>query len=134
MLDEQRYHLGEVLKEIHYFQELIEHSRTKHFDCLLLKIVGSDTIPVLLLTRQGTPLRLTNYDEGFTTCYFRIEKVDGKHGLLTISFLRPMMVEGELASLEKTAKRVTIHSDTLSGVQLLSTSLLSANMFIESKW
>lgn len=127
-------HLSEVLEEIHYFQQLIAQSRTKHFDYLLLKIVGTDTIPVVLLTKQGTPLRLTDYDAAFTTCYFRIEKIAPKRGLLTVSFLRPVMIEGELATLEKVNKRATIHIDTLSGVQLLSTSLLSANVFIESKW
>ncbi|WP_042473445.1 hypothetical protein [Bacillus ndiopicus] len=141
MLDEQQNRLCEVLQEILHFQNLIEHTRTKHFNHLLLKIIGSDTIPIALLTRRGTHLQLTDYESGFATCYFRIENIDAARNLVTVSLLCPMSIEREpttqseeMVTLEKTDKRATVSTTTLSGVRLLSTSLLSANVFIESKW
>ncbi len=141
VLDEQQNCLCDVLKEILHFQNLIEHTWTKHFNYLLLKIVGSDTIPIALLTRRGTHLQLTDYESGFTTCYFRIENIDVSNNLLTVSFLCPMSIEGEpimraeeMVTLKKTNREATINIATLSGVQLFSTSLLSANIFVESKW
>lgn len=141
MLDEQQNRLCEVLKEIQHFQNIIEHTWTKHFDYLLLKIVGSDTIPMMLLTERGTALQLTDYENGFTTCYFRMENIDAARNLVTVSFLCPMSIEGEpvvraeeVVTLKKTNKEATINIATLSGVRLLSTSLLSVNVFVESKW
>ncbi|MEO4054639.1 hypothetical protein AAFN87_14575 [Solibacillus sp. CAU 1738] len=127
--------------EIKYFQDLLENSSAKYYGHLLLKIVGSDTIPVLLMTDRGNPLILVDTETGFETRYFRVEAIDEVKNIVTVTLLRPLDIYGEtttsmpdVVSLEKTKTVNTLNIKMISGVQLSKTGLLTNKMIIEPKW
>lgn len=140
MLDE-RSRLIEVLTEIDYFQQIINKMKTKHFGHLLIKLVGTDTIPVMFITKRGEYLRLMSQESHYSTTFFRIEEVDEVKQMLSLALLCPLNMEGqpasrtdELMSLKKTTETIKLNIANIAAVQLASTTLLSTSIMIESKW
>lgn len=114
---------------------------TKYYGKLLLKIVGTDTIPFFLITCTGDHLRLIDTVNQFKTDYFRIESIDKEHCCVTVSLLRPLDYEGNITNtvadvvkLERTSTKQTIEVACLSAIQLLNPDLLKCKDIIEPKW
>lgn len=133
--------LCDALLEIKYFQDLLEKSSSKYYGHLLLKMLGSDTIPVTFTTNIGSPLSLIEAGTGTETRYFRIEHIDEEKHLVIVSLLRPLDIFGDIAKsmsdvvkLEKTTTKNTLSLMLISGVQLFNTTLLTKKMIIEPKW
>lgn len=133
--------LCDALLEIKYFQDLLEKSSSKYYGHLLLKMLGSDTIPVTFTTNMGSPLSLIEAGTGTETRYFRIEEIDEEKHLIIVSLLRPLDIFGDIANsmsdvvkLEKTTTKNTLCLMLISGVQLFNTTLLTKKMIIEPKW
>lgn len=114
---------------------------SKYFDQLLVKIVGSDTIPFFLITHNGTHLRLMDTVKQFETEFFRIEAVDQEHCRGIVSLLRAFDYEGkdtnnigDVIRLEKTATKKSIELGSISAIQLLKPDMLKGKFIIEPKW
>ena len=123
------------------FQDLLGNSRTKFYGRLFGKIAGTDTIPLLLISKNGEPLSFINTDECFETSYFRIESIDRDICCTTISLLRPLDIEGnftnsfcDVVRLEKTSICKTVDLSRICAIQLLDTELLTRKIIIEPKW
>lgn len=133
--------LCEALFELKSLQDLLTDTSTKYFGRLLAKIVGTDTIPFLLIINTGDPLRFANIDECFETSFFRIESIDREMCCITISLLRPLDIEGNLTTslcdvvrLEKTSIKKVVNLSCICAVQPLDTKLLTRKIIIEPKW
>ena len=131
----------EALFELKTLQDLIQESKTKFFGSLLAKIVGTDTIPFLLVTQKGDFLNLQSIMEGISTSYFRIETVDVEDCCATISLLRPLDIEGEqtnsfcdVVKLERTSICKVIDITCICAIQPLDTEMLKRKIIIEPKW
>lgn len=112
---------------------------SKYYGYLLQKLLGTDTIPFLLRTTEGTIFQLANALNKSEAIYFRLEAVEEKH--ILVSLLRAFTVEGEdtvvvkeVAWLEKTMATAYVKLTELSAIQLVDARLLSSAFFIESKW
>lgn len=131
----------DALLELKILQDLLQNSQTKFFGSLLAKIVGTDTIPFLLVTQKGDLLSLHSAMEGIETNYFRIESVDLENSSATLSLLRPLDIEGNLTTspcdvvrLEKTSICKTVDVTCICAIQPLDTEMLKRKIIIEPKW
>ncbi|MFJ5771902.1 CotY/CotZ family spore coat protein [Psychrobacillus sp. NPDC093180] len=131
----------DALCELKLLQDLLNNSQTKFFGRLLAKIAGTDTIPLLLITKTGDPLSFSSTEECFETIYFRIESIDKERCCTTISLLRPLDIEGnysnsfcDLVRLEKTSICKNVDLSRICAIQLLETELLTRKIIIEPKW
>ncbi len=139
--------LCEALIELKSLQDFLTYSSTKYFGKLLPKIVGTDTIPFLLLTKDGL-LELkdnaenhNDEDESFKTTFFRIETIDEEKCSVTLSLLHPLNMEGEASldlcdviKLTKTSIIKEIDLKDICAIQTLDTELLKRKIIIEPKW
>ena len=137
----RKHFLCEALCELKALQDSIIDFHSKYYGQLLLKIVGSDTIPFFLITDNGVRLRIIDIEKKFETEYFRIECIDKERCCGTISLLRPFDIEGndtnsiaDVVRLEKTSTKISIELECLSAIQLLNTDLLKGEIIIEPKW
>ena len=137
----KNYQLSEALEDIKKFQDTLTSVRSKYYDNLLVKMIGTDTIPFVLMTSKSTPLRLTNSKEKVDTVYFRIEDVDRQQNRIHVSLLRAFDFDGnettsmkDVVQLEKTAAIVNLDLRYISAVQLVDSQLLSKDYFVEEKW
>jgi len=133
--------LCDALYELKLLQDLLNNSQTKFFGRLLSKIVGTDTIPFLLITKKGDPLSFSSTEECFETSYFRIESIDKETCCTKISLLRPLDIESnysnsicDLVRLEKTSICKNVDLSRICAIQLLETKLLTRKIIIEPKW
>lgn len=131
----------EALFELKILQDLLQNSQTKFFGSLLAKIVGTDTIPFLLVTQKGDHLSLHSVMDGIETIYFRIESVDLENCCATISLLRPLDIEGnqttapcDVVRLEKTSICKVVDVTCICAIQPLDTEMLKRKIIIEPKW
>ncbi len=131
----------DALFELKLLQDLLKNSQTKFFGSLLEKLVGTDTIPFLLVTQKGDLLSLHNAMEGIETKFFRIESVDLENCSATLSLLRPLDMEGDLTNapcdvvrLEKTSICKVIDVTSICAIQLLEIEMLKRKIIIEPKW
>lgn len=138
---EKKHFLCEALSELKELQDSIIDYHSNYYGQLLLKIVGSDTIPFFLIMDNGVRLRITDTVKHFETEYFRIESIDKERCCGTISLLRPFDVEGndtksiaDVVKLERTSTKISIELDCLSAIQLLNLDLLKGKIIIEPKW
>ncbi|WP_185907864.1 CotY/CotZ family spore coat protein [Psychrobacillus soli] len=138
---ESNHCLCDALYELKSFQDLLESSKTRFFGHLFAKIAGTDTIPLLLISKNGEPLSFSSTEECFETNYFRIESIDRDTCCTTISLLRPLDIEGnfsnsfcDVVKLEKTSICKTVDLSCICAIQLLETELLTRKIIIEPKW
>ena len=137
----RKHFVCDALGELKTIQDSIIDFHSKYFGQLLLKIVGSDTIPFFLIMNNGMHLRLMDKEKKIETAYFRIETVDQDYCRATITLLRALDYEGketttiaDVVSLEKTSIKKTIELGNVTAIQLLNTDLLGAKIIIEPKW
>ncbi|WP_285397247.1 hypothetical protein [Lysinibacillus sp. fls2-241-R2A-57] len=114
---------------------------SKYFGQLLVKIVGSDTIPFFLVTHNGTHLKLLDTVKQFETEFFRIEAIDRERCRGTISLLRAFDYEdrdtnliADVVRLEKTSTEKSIELSGIYAIQLLKPEMLKGKLIIEPKW
>lgn len=133
--------LCEALCEIKELQDLINDVHTKYYGQLLVKLVGTDTIPFFLITKKGVRLSLIDTENQFETEYFRIESIDRERCRGTVSLLRALDFEGhdtnliaDVVRLERTSTKRSIELAFISAVQLVNLDLLKKKTIIEPKW
>ena len=133
--------LSEALCDLKVLQDLITDFQSKYYGQYLIKIIGSDTIPFLLITNKGDYLKLIDKSMKFETVFFRIESIDKERYCVTVSLLRGYDIEGkftnsivEVVRLERTTTIRTIELCDIAANQLLSPDLLRKNIIIEPKW
>ena len=137
----RKHFICDALIELKALQDLIIEHHSKYYGKLLVRIVGSDTIPFFLIKNNGVHLRLIDKVKQFETEYFRIESVDSERCCGTISLLRPLDFEGNVTNspadvvrLEKTSTKKYIELSCISAIQLLNLDLLKRKIIIEPKW
>lgn len=133
--------LCKALQDIKNTQDILTNTHSPYFGNLLADIVGTDTIPIFLLTKTGKNLSVYNSSLGCNAIYFRIECVEKNKNRVTVSLLRSFDIYGEdcemineVVKLEKTNTKHTIDLSVITAIQLCDTALLKNNVFIESKW
>lgn len=139
--------LCEALIELKTLQDFLANTSTKYYGKLLAKLVGTDTIPFLLLTKDGllelksNKLNHDNDEESFKTTFFRIETIDKEKCSATVSLLHPLNIEGEVSlglrdviKLTKTSISTEIDLDGVYAIQPLDTELLKRKIIIEPKY
>jgi hypothetical protein len=137
----------EALIELKSLQDFLVHSPTKYFGNLLAKIAGTDTIPFLLMTKDGffshtiTVIHENGEKECFESKYFRIESIDKERCCVFLTVLRPLNFKGEHANehcqvikLVKTSECIEIDLSCICAIQILDTELLKRQIIIEPKW
>lgn len=136
-----KHFLCDALSDLKALQDTITDFNSKYYGQLLLKIVGSDTIPFILITNNGVHLKLIDKAKQFETEYFRIESIDKERCRGTVSLLRSFDFEGndtnsiaDVVRLERTSSEKTIELGFISAIQLLSPDLLQRKIIIEPKW
>ncbi|MFJ7734067.1 hypothetical protein ACIQXF_19590 [Lysinibacillus sp. NPDC097231] len=140
--EKRRNHfLCEALHDIKELQDVMKDFHSKYFGQLLVKIVGSDTIPFFLITHDGTHLKLMDTIKQFETEFFRIEAIDREHCRGTVSLLRAYDYEGhdtnliaDVVRLERTSTKKSIELCGISAIQLLKPDMLKGKFIIEPKW
>lgn len=139
--DHKKHQLCEALEDIKKFQDTLTSTWSKYYDHLLIKMLGTDTIPFVLMTTNATLLRLTNSKEKVDTVYFRIEEVDRQQKRVDVSLLKAYDIEGnetasmkDVVRLEKTAAIAKVDLCYISAVQLVAAQFLSQEYFVEEKW
>ncbi|WP_349658631.1 hypothetical protein [Lysinibacillus zambalensis] len=139
--NKRNHFLCEALYDIKALQDVIKDYHSKYFGQLLVKIVGSDTIPFFLITQNGTHLRLMDTVKQFETEFFRIEAIDKELCRGTVSLLRAYDYEGhdtnliaEVVRLERTSTVKSIELSGISAIQLLKPDMLKGKFIIEPKW
>lgn len=139
--DETEHFLCKALKDLKSTQDLLTNTHSPYYGNLLEKIVGTDTIPVFLLTKTGKNLAVYNVPFGCNAIYFRIESVECKQNCVTFSLLRSFDIFSndciqinEVIKLVKTNTMHTVELCEIAAIQLCDTSLLKNNIFTESKW
>jgi len=139
--NKRNHFLCEALYDIKALQDVIKDYHSKYFGQLLVKIVGSDTIPFFLITEDGTHLRLMDTVKQFETEFFRIEAIDRERCRGTISLLRAYDYEGhntnlitEVVRLERTSTVKCIELCCISAIQILKPDMLKEKFIIEPKW
>ncbi|WP_107923788.1 CotY/CotZ family spore coat protein [Lysinibacillus parviboronicapiens] len=137
----RKHFVCEALSDIKALQDVITNFHSKYYGQLLMKIVGSDTIPLFLITNNGAHLRLLDTGKQFETEYFRIESIDKERCRGTISLLRAYDYEGnetdsnaDVVRLERTSTEKSIDLSSISAIQLLNPDLLKRKIIIEPKW
>lgn len=136
----QSHHaLREALHDLKQLQHLLAHSWSKYYGHYFKKLVGSDTIPFCMTTKDCKRFTVVNPTLNLETSYFRIEAMDDVQ--ITVTLLRAFDHNGhetnalkEIIRLEKTEAQMTIDFCLILAVQVLEPSLLSENYFVESKW
>ncbi|CAH2714586.1 Spore coat protein Y [Neobacillus rhizosphaerae] len=143
-----KHFLCEALFELKSLQDFLTDSSTKYFGKLLAKLVGVDTIPFILLTKdgllshEGVEINHENgNEESFTSNYFRIESIDKKESLATVSLLRPLDIQGDpphshhdVIRLKKTSNFIEVDLLTIYAIQTVDIELLKRKIIIEPKW
>ncbi|WP_066295201.1 CotY/CotZ family spore coat protein [Bacillus sp. FJAT-29937] len=138
----------EALIELKTLQDILTNSSTKYFGPLLSKIAGVDTIPFLLLKKDGLfshKLIDLNEKNGKQECFesnfFRIESIDKEKCCATISVLRPFDIKGNhsnsicnVMKLTKTSACIHVDLSCICAIQVLDTELLKRKIVIEPKW
>ncbi|KOP80366.1 hypothetical protein AMS59_02960 [Lysinibacillus sp. FJAT-14745] len=139
--NKRNHFLCEALNDIKALQDMIKDFHSKYFGQLLVKIVGSDTIPFFLITHNGTRLKLMDTVKQFETEFFRIEAIDKECCRGTVSLLRAYDYEGhdtkliaDVVRLEKTSTEKSIDLSGISAIQLLKPDMLKGKFIIEPKW
>ncbi|MDM5247693.1 hypothetical protein [Lysinibacillus sp. G4S2] len=140
--DNKRNHfLCDALYDIKALQDMMKDFHSKYFGQLLVKIVGSDTIPFFLVTHNGTHLKLLDTVKQFETEFFRIEAIDRERCRGTISLLRAFDYEdrdtnliADVVRLEKTSTEKSIELSGIYAIQLLKPEMLKGKLIIEPKW
>lgn len=145
--NEHKHCLCEALIELQTLQDFLSNSSTKYFGKILAKVAGTDTIPFLLITKdgllelKGRLINDNNEDESFTTTFFRIEKIDKERCCAILSLLYPFNMEGEkslglcdVIKLTKTSILIEIELNAICAIQPLDTELLKRKIIIEPKW
>lgn len=137
----RNHFLCEALYDIKVLQDVVKDYHSKYFGQLLVKIVGSETIPFFLITQNGTHLRLMDTVKQFETEFFRIEAIDKELCRGTVSLLRAYDYEGhdtnliaEVVRLERTSTVKSIELSGISAIQLLKPDMLKGKFIIEPKW
>lgn len=143
-----RDYICEALIEIKELQDLLTNSSTKYFGHLLSKIAGVDTIPLLLLKKNG-PLshkiikinETTGKREPFESSYFRLESIDKENYRAWVSILCPLDIKGEpinsvgdVIKLIKTPTIIEVDLTLIFAIQLVDTELLKRKIIVEPKW
>lgn len=145
---ESKHCISEVLLEVLSLQNLITNSSTKYSGSLLAKIAGVDTIPLLLLKKDGLLSHLvielnhkTGEKECFESNFFRIESIHIERNCVVLSILRPLNIRGEhtnsicsVIKLIRTSTSIEIDLSCICAVQVLDTELLKRKIVIEPKW
>ncbi|MFJ7182987.1 hypothetical protein [Lysinibacillus xylanilyticus] len=138
--NKKKHFLCDALYEIKTFQDMIKDFHSKYFGQLLMKIVGSDTIPFFLTRHDGTHLRLMDTVQQFETEFFRIESIDREQCRGTVSLLRAYDYRGhdtnlmaEVIRLERTSSEKSIDLSCISAIQLLNPDMLKGKCIIEPK-
>jgi spore coat protein Z len=140
--------LCEALFELKSLQDLLTDSSTKFSGKLLAKLVGVDTIPFVLVTKDGFLSHMgvdINHENGkeefFTSNYFRIESIEKEGRYATISLLRPLDIYGEtpyshsdVMRLKKTSNRIKVDLLNIYAIQTLDIEYLKREIIIEPKW
>lgn len=133
--------LYEALEDIKTFQDMLTNSWSKYYGHLLIKIIGSDTIPFFLITTEGTMLSLSDAATQLETKYFRIEKIEKQSLTITVSLLRAFDLEDketntikDVVRLEKSTAKAVVDLRYITAVQLLEPDLLVRKFYVESKW
>lgn len=131
--------LCEALHDLKQLQDLLAYSWSKYYGYYFKKLVGSDTIPFCMTTKDCKPFTAVNPTLKLETSYFRIEAIANSQ--ITVTLLRALDQNGhetnalkEIIRLEKTEAQMTIDICFILAVQVLEPSLLSENYFVESKW
>lgn len=139
--DHAKHHLCEALEDIKNFQDMLTTAWSKYYDHLFIKLLGTDTIPFVLMTTEAKMLRLTDSTEKIDTIYFRIEQIDREQKRLKVSLLRAFDWEDnettslkDVVRLEKTTAIANVDLRFISAVQLVVAQLLSREFYVESKW
>lgn len=147
-VDDNIHCICEALCELKSLQDFLTNNSTKYFGLLLAKLVGTDTVPFLLLTKNGrfshTNTEMNDEartEEYFETSYFRIESVDKERRHAILSLLRPLNIVGEHTSkpeevvkLVRTAIYIEVNLACIYAIQPLDTELLKRQIIIEPKW
>lgn len=136
---QSQHALRQALHDLQQLQHLLAHSWSKYYGHYFKKLVGSDTIPFCMTTKDCKLFTAVNPALNLETSYFRIEAMDDVQ--ITVTLLRAFDHNGqetntlkEMIRLEKTEAQMTIDFCFILAVQLLEPSLLSENYFVESKW
>lgn len=145
---EHTHSICEALLELKTWQDLLTNSSTKYFGSLLEKIAGVDTIPLLLLKKDG-PLshKVLSKNEksgkhgAFESSFFRLESVDQKKSYAIVSILFPVDFKGnhtnslyDVMKLEKTSHFIEVDLSYICAIQLLDTTFLKRKIIVEPKW
>lgn len=137
-----------ALLELLTLQNYIKHSTIPYFGKLLARLIEVDTIPFLLLTKDGFLEVMGTEQKGrkqqieiFQSKYFRIEEIDEGGHCAKISLLRSFDIYGkdtnalcDVAKLRKTACCVEIDLNCICGIQCMDIELLKRDYIIEPKW
>lgn len=138
----------EALLELKAVQDLLTNSSTKYFGTLLSKIAGVDTIPIILLTKEGPLSHIvmdinenTGKQECFESTFFRLESIDLDTCCARITILRPLDIKGEhtnsichVMRLVKTSTCTEIDLSCIYAIQTIDTELIKRRIIIEPKW
>src|SRR5690554_3565424 len=84
--------ISEALMELLVLQDFIKHSTIPYFGKLLARLVGVDTIPIMLQTKDGF-LKLLGFEtkdgtgekQPFITSFFRLEEIDKDKNCAVVS-------------------------------------------------
>lgn len=130
-----------ALYELMLLQDYIKHSRIPFFGKLLARLIEVDTIPFLLMTKDGF-LELFGMEEGpFKTKFFRIEEIEENGQRAKVSLLRAFNIYGEdtnvlcdVVKLKRTSVCAEIELTSICGIQCGDIDLLKRDFIIEPKW
>ncbi|KKK39860.1 hypothetical protein WQ57_00770 [Mesobacillus campisalis] len=140
--------IGDALFELKKLQDFLAETSTPFLGKLLGKLVGSDTIPFILLTKNGifewegiVYNEKKKSQECFTTSFFRIDSIEKGSSCAKLTILRPYNIHKEPAKLlcdvvklEKTPICIEIDISCFCGIQCLDTELLKRKIICEPKW
>ncbi|WP_053362713.1 CotY/CotZ family spore coat protein [Bacillus sp. FJAT-27251] len=140
--------IGDALYELKKLQDFLAETTTPFLGKILGKLVGSDTIPFILLTNNGMFEwngviydEKTKKEECFTTSFFRVDDIDKDSSCAKLTILRPYNIHKEHAKLlcdvvklEKTPICVEVDISCFCGIQCLDTELLKRKIICEPKW
>lgn len=140
--------ISAALYELLILQEYIKNSSIPYFGKLLARLVEVDTIPFLLITKDGflelmgtVHNKRSNKSDLFTTKFFRIEEMEKDAKCAKVSLLRPLDIYGEdtkalcdVARLTKTSTCVEIDLNCICAIQCVDLDLLKREFIVEPKW
>lgn len=137
----KKYPLCEALEDLLKLQDMLTNAWSKYYGHLFIKLLGTDTIPFVLMTSKSTFFRLTDSVEQFETIYFRLESIEQVQKRIHVTLLRAFDVESnetdslnETVRLEKTMAKASIDLRWISAIQLVDTKLFGREFYVESKW